>query len=233
MKIINLLPELLGTYGDQGNALTLAWRLQIRGIACEVINASAYEKLPNDGDFYLLGGGEDDAQIAAVELLRKQGTLQRALENGAQIFAVCAGYQLLGQEFPASGGRKIEGLGLLPIITESAEKRSVGELLIESTIGVGKLTGFENHAGQSRFVGLLKPLGTIITGIGNHQSEASDGAVTDQVIATYMHGPALVRNPELADFFLSRKLGALPQISDNKSQVFKDLHSACVERALK
>lgn len=233
VKIVNLLPELLGTYGDQGNALTLAWRLRARGITCEVVNASAYEKLPTDGDFYLLGGGEDDAQIAAVELLREQRTLEQALDNGAQIFAVCAGFQLLGQQFPASGGRTINGLGLLPIITESANKRSVGELLLESTIGVGKLTGFENHAGQSKFVGLLKPLGTVITGIGNHDNEASDGALTDQIIATYMHGPALVRNPELADFFLSRKLGVLPKFSETGAEVFTDLHASCVARASK
>lgn len=237
IQIINLLPELLGTYGDQGNAATLSWRLSMRGIANQVINASAYEPLPTDGDFYLLGGGEDDAQIAAVELLRNQEVLNIALRNGAQIFAVCAGFQLLGESFPASGGRTIQGLGLLPIITESAERRSVGELLLDSTIGIGKLTGFENHAGQTRFTEKLQPLGTVVAGIGNHQQEASDGALTNQIIATYMHGPALVRNPELADYFLSRKLGALPEFSEagsaDKAEIFIELHFACVERASK
>lgn len=233
IRIINLLPELLGTYGDQGNAATLSWRLSTRGIANELINASAYEKLPADGDLYLLGGGEDDAQIAAVELLRKESALDVALKNGAHIFAVCAGFQLLGESFPASGGRTIKGLGILPMVTESATKRSVGELLLDSTIGIGKLTGFENHAGQSRFTDKLQPLGTVITGVGNHQNEACDGAVTEQIIATYMHGPALVRNPELADYFLTRKLGKLPEIDLEKSKVFTDLHAACVARASK
>lgn len=233
IRIVNLLPELLGTYGDQGNVATLSWRLTARGIANEVINASAYEKLPTDGDFYLLGGGEDDAQIAAMELLSKDLTLNRALENGAHLFAVCAGFQLLGESFPASGGRTIAGLGLLPVVTESAVKRSVGELLLDSTLGIGKLTGFENHAGQSRFTEKLQPIGTVVSGVGNHQNEASDGAVTKQIIATYMHGPALVRNPELADLFLSRKLGALPPIATDSAIVFTDLHAACVARASK
>jgi len=233
VRIINLLPELLGTYGDQGNAATLAWRLSARGIENELVHASAYEKLPSDGDFYLLGGGEDDAQIAAVELLKRSNVLQSALADGAQIFAVCAGFQLLGVSFPASGGRVISGLGLLPIVTISATKRSVGELLLDSTIGLGKLTGFENHAGQTKFTEKLKPLGTVINGIGNHETEACDGAVTDQIIATYMHGPALVRNPELADYVLSRKLGALPDISEEQNAVFKELHASCVARASK
>ena len=229
IRIINLLPELLGTYGDQGNVATLSWRLSQRGLENQVIHASAYHSLPTDGDFYLLGGGEDDAQVAAVELLKRENVLQRALDNGAQIFAVCAGFQLLGSSFPASGGRIIAGLGLLPIVTEPATPRSVGELLVDSTIGIGQLTGFENHAGQTKFVEKLQPLGITKRGIGNHANEACDGAVTDQIIATYMHGPALVRNPKLADYFLSRKVGELAPIANDS--VFTELHSTCVERA--
>lgn len=233
IKIINLLPELLGTYGDQGNAEILAWRLDQRAISNQVIHALAHLEIPTDGDFYLLGGGEDDAQIAAVDLLRRSEVLQKALANSAQIFAVCAGFQLLGQSFPASGGRKIEGLGLLPVVTEPANPRSVGELLMDSTFGIGVLTGFENHAGQSKFVEKLQPLGIVKHGIGNHLSERCDGAITDQIIATYMHGPALVRNPKLADLFLSRKLGKLPDIAEENDSVFTELHASCVARASK
>lgn len=230
IKIVNLLPELLGTYGDQGNVATLSWRLNQRGIENEIVQASARQTIPTDGDFYFLGGGEDDAQVAAVQLLRRDNALEKALNNGAHLFAVCAGFQLLGNSFPASGERTIEGLGLLPIITEPATPRSVGELLLDSTVGIGQLTGFENHAGQTRFIEKLQPLGTVKRGIGNHVSEASDGAVTANIIATYMHGPALVRNPMLADYFLARKLGALAEIEDT---IFTELHDSCVERASK
>ena len=233
IKIINLLPELLSTYGDQGNVATLSWRLSQRGIANEIIQASARNPIPSDGDFYFLGGGEDDAQVAAVELLRRNNALNEALNNGAHLFAVCAGFQLLGNTFPASGGRVIAGLGLLPIVTEPATPRSVGELLMDSTVGIGQLTGFENHAGQTRFVEKLQPLGIVKRGIGNHASESSDGAVTEQIIATYMHGPALVRNPKLADFFLIRKLGELSPIDKASDLVFTDLHASCVARASK
>ena len=233
IKIVNLLPELLGTYGDQGNVATLSWRLSQRGIENQVIQASARNSIPSDGDFYFLGGGEDDAQVAAVELLRKENALEKALNNGAHLFAVCAGFQLLGNKFPASGGRTIEGLGILPIFTESAAKRSVGELLLDSTLGIGQLTGFENHAGQTKFEEKLQPLGIVKTGIGNHASESCDGAVTDQIIATYMHGPALVRNPKLADFFLTRKLGELAVIDGELDLIFTELHDSCVARASK
>ena len=233
IKAVRIHNELLGTYGDQGNVATLSWRLTQRGIANQIIQSSARETIPTDGDFYFLGGGEDDAQVAAVQLLRRDNALEKALNNGAHLFAVCAGFQLLGNSFPASGERTIEGLGLLPIITEPATPRSVGELLLDSTVGIGQLTGFENHAGQTRFVEKLQPLGIVKQGIGNHISEKCDGAVTEQIIATYMHGPALVRNPKLADYFLARKLGELAPISSEKDSVFTELHSACAARASK
>lgn len=224
IKIINLLPELLGTYGDQGNVAVLSWRLTARGIENKIINASARNPIPTDGDFYFLGGGEDDAQVAAVELLRG-GALQSALKNGAQLFAVCAGFQLLGESFPASNNRTISGLNILPIKTESASPRSVGELLCESTLPIGALTGFENHGGQTKFTDRLQPLGIVQRGIGNHLSEKCDGAVTNQIIATYMHGPALVRNPALADYFLNRNLDLAGKLTEIDDDVFKKLHA--------
>ena len=224
IKIINLLPELLGTYGDQGNVAVLSWRLTARGIENKIINASARNPIPTDGDFYFLGGGEDDAQVAAVELLRG-GALQSALKNGAQLFAVCAGFQLLGESFPASNNRTISGLNILPIKTESASPRSVGELLSESTLPIGALTGFENHGGQTKFTDRLQPLGIVQRGIGNHLSEKCDGAVTNQIIATYMHGPALVRNPALADYFLNRNLDLAGKLTEIDDDVFKKLHA--------
>lgn len=39
------------------------------------------------------------------------------------------------------------------------------------------------------------------------QQRASEGAVQGSVIATYMHGPVLARNPQLADLLLAHALG--------------------------
>jgi CobQ-like glutamine amidotransferase family enzyme len=42
---------------------------------------------------------------------------------------------------------------------------------------------------------------------GTHGSIAADGAVRGHVIGTYLHGPVLARNPELADLLLGWALG--------------------------
>jgi CobQ-like glutamine amidotransferase family enzyme len=225
--IVHLLPELLGTYGDKGNVEILSWRLSKREIAHQVLLIGVGDEIPTSADLYLLGGGEDDAQIAALEILGKKNSLQKALGNGAHIFAVCAGFQILGTQFPASGDRIITGLGLIGVETVSAKHRSVGELLTRPSVPIAMLTGFENHAGQTRFIDELQPLGHVLAGIGNGQGSNVDGLITPQVVATYMHGPAFARNPELADWILSRKIGNLPTLL---APIFEQLHDERVSR---
>ena len=53
------------------------------------------------------------------------------------------------------------------------------------------------------------PLGVVKKGAGNRAGDGFDGAVQGSVVATYMHGPCLARNPELADLLLSKVVGEL------------------------
>lgn len=228
LSIIHLLPELLGTYGDRGNADVLSWRLKQRNIAHEVLTVGIGDKVPTGADLYLLGGGEDDAQIAAREILARKDVMKKALENGAHILAVCAGFQILGKSFPASGERTVSGLELIAVETVSSEVRSVGEVISEPTIPVETLTGFENHGGQTRFLEELQPLGRVRHGVGNGAGSGVEGLITDQIVATYMHGPVLARNPELADWILERKLGAMSLID---APIFDQLHDERVRAA--
>ena len=68
------------------------------------------QPIPTSGDIYLIGGGEDRPQRLASERLRRDGGLQRAVENGAIVFSVCAGYQILGHEFINDLGQREPGL---------------------------------------------------------------------------------------------------------------------------
>ncbi len=46
-------------------------------------------------------------------------------------------------------------------------------------------------------------------GAGNRAGDGIDDAVQGSVIATYMHGCCLARNPELADYLLAQVVGPL------------------------
>ena len=57
VSIALLYPELLGTYGDGGNAAVLAQRLRWRNIPAEVIDVHGGEPIPSGCQIYVMGGG--------------------------------------------------------------------------------------------------------------------------------------------------------------------------------
>ncbi|HVU72577.1 MAG TPA: glutamine amidotransferase [Mycobacteriales bacterium] len=229
-------PELLGTYGDGGNAEVLAARARWRGIDATVINVPAGDALPTSCDLYVLGGGEDEPQTLAAQSLRDGSPLTRAVEGGAVVLAVCAGLQIVGESFVGSDGEVEDGLGLLPLRTrrslapptEPVPPRAVGDLAVRATGALAHLpvlTGYENHGGRSVRVDTVDdaggPLGTVVGGVGmavgNGTPDAAEGWVRDlgrgHVVATYLHGPVLAQNPALADHLLAAATGApLPDL---------------------
>jgi CobQ-like glutamine amidotransferase family enzyme len=75
-----------------------------------------------------------------------------------------------------------------------------------------RLTGFENHRGGTVLGPSAQPLASVVSGAGNRAGDGVDGAVQGSVVATYLHGPCLARNPDLADHLLSRVVGDLPPL---------------------
>jgi CobQ-like glutamine amidotransferase family enzyme len=214
VRIVSLFPDLLGTYGDGGNAIVLARRLEWRGIAAESITVDAGDAVPDSADLYLVGGGEDGPQVQAARELAASRALHRAVDDGAVVLAICAGMQILGHHFPDAGGTRRDGLGLLDCETVRVDRpRAVGELLTgpaalvgpDSTIGLGVLTGFENHAGRTIPGPSAHTLSSVDVGEGN--GDHTEGVVTGRVVGTYLHGPALARNPTLADALLAWIVG--------------------------
>jgi CobQ-like glutamine amidotransferase family enzyme len=216
LRIVIVHPDLLGTYGDAGNGIILANRALWRDIAVELVLAPSDVALPRGGDLYCLGGGEDGPQVRAAETLRNAGFVS-AVEHGATVLAVCAGYQILGHSFPGAHGAITDGLGLLDVTTRRGERRAVGEILLEDSHG-HLLTGFENHAGRTAKGDGVASFGAVRVGIGN--GDGSDGARVGKVIGTYLHGPVLARNTWLGDELLELATGStLAPLDDHEEEL--------------
>jgi CobQ-like glutamine amidotransferase family enzyme len=213
LRLIWVYPDLLSTYGDRGNLLVLERRAGLRGIEVESVLVKSDEPVPREGDVYLLGGGEDLPQILAARRLRADGGLAAAANRGAAIFAVCAGYQLMGTEFGDADGQPLPGLEILDIRSSRGARRGVGEILadVDPSLGVPRLSGFENHQGVTKLGPDVAPLARVITGVGN--GDGTEGAYAGRIVGTYLHGPALVRNPGLADLVLGSVVGPLEPLA--------------------
>lgn len=245
VRIGLVLPDVMGTYGDDGNSLVLRQRLRWRGYDAEIVRITLDDAVPDSCDLYAVGGGEDAAQKLASRHLSGSPGLQRAVGRGVPVLAICAGMQVFGEWFVVSDGSRAPGLELLDITTSPQATRSIGELVVEPQLAglTRPLTGFENHMGATVLGPDAAPLGRVISGTGNGvpaDSSAAPGSAPDSasapapapapasavgpasgppagqriegvvqgsIIATYMHGPVLARNPELADLLLCRALG--------------------------
>ncbi len=222
-------PELLGTYGDRGNAVVLVERCRRRGIDAELVEVAAGAPIPDSLDVYLLGGGEDDSQVMAAAGMRESSAaIERAQHSGAVILAVCAGFQLLGHRYEARGGEQLDGLGLVDMTTAAGPSRLIGEVVVEPdpSLRIPTLSGFENHGGRTRLGPDEHPLGRVLAGGGNGVGGV-DGVLRERIIGTYLHGPVLPRNPALADLLLTWVLGRdLEPVDDRLPDELRSLRVA-------
>ena len=225
VRVALVYPDLLGTYGDSGNAVILAQRLRWRDQPAEMVEVNAGDAVPDSCDLYVIGGGEDLPQALAASDLNAQRSLHRAVDRGAVVLAVCAGLQILGRTFVGPDGVERPGLGLLDCVTVRGRgRRAVGELVVQPTAdpAMPLLTGYENHGGVTSLGPDARPLGLVQAGVGNGPppdgGPVTDGAVSGRTWSTYMHGPVLARNPRLADRLLSLVVGPLAPLDDSESE---------------
>ena len=94
---------------------------------------------------------------------------------------------------------------MLDVITRGKPDRLIGNNYVD-TPEAGRLVGYENHSGMTELGPGVAPLGRTQTGRGNNGVDRTEGAVRDNVIGTYLHGPVLAKSPRFADNLLRRAL---------------------------
>jgi len=218
LKITHLYPRKMCIYGDLGNIRTLQCRARKLGFHPIIQPIHVGEALPEWTDMYFIGGGQDNDQFDVYQdLLAKKTELQADIEDGAAMLAICGGYQLLGRTFVDGTGRTIDGLDIFPVQTvapdDAVTSRCIGNLVIGAAIPELEetyLVGFENHGGQTTVlpdhphVQKGNYLGKVLHGYGNSAAATYEGYVYNNAIGTYLHGPCLPKNPELANWLLQR-----------------------------
>jgi CobQ-like glutamine amidotransferase family enzyme len=117
------------------------------------------------------------------------------------------------------------GLGLIDISSGRGDRRGVGEIVadVDPELCVPQLTGFENHQGMTRIGPGARPLARVSIGVGN--GDGTEGAYAGRILGTYLHGPALVRNPGLADLLLTWAVGPLPPLPAETEEWARQLRS--------
>ena len=207
-----LYPDLMNIYGDRGNILTLIKRAEWRDFDARVVELGRGSVDHMDQvDVFFFGGGQDREQALVYEdlLEHKRDPLERAVAEGAQVLAVCGGYQLLGHYYQTAEGDRFPGIGMIDVRTEAGRKRFIGDVVVETAIAdlaPRTLVGFENHSGRTFLGAKARPLGKVLLGHGNNGSDGGEGCLQGGVVGTYLHGSLLPKNPHLADYLIRASL---------------------------
>ena len=238
IKILHMYGDMLDLYGDSGNMEILSYRCKMRGISCSVDSYSLGGETPDFSSYDLvyIGGGADlEQQHISADLLRCKAGIKEAYEKGTFLFLICGGYQLMGKYYRDADGNEIPGLGLFDYYTvapSSRKKRCISNIVVRTEFG--DVVGFENHGGQTQ--GVKTPLGDVLYGNGNCSKSEHEGYFEKNVIATYMHGPCLSKNPELADYMISYCLdrdGAPGKLKELDDTLEKKCRQVMLDRLLK
>lgn len=247
LNIAWLYPELMSTYGDRGNIIVLQKRAQWRGIKTTVIriNEKTHASFLQKADILFMGGAQDVQQeIVQKDLNGLKGkVISEMIESGTAGLFICGAYQFLGNYYKDAYGTEIPGLGIFDMHTESNPDKprltgniitkpnpTISEFLAESTkeASPNYLVGFENHGGRTFLKNKDLAFSKVIKGFGNNGEDLTEGVHYKTSIGTYMHGPILPQNPELADYLIKNALvkkhgkeTKLKELDDSLSQKAK------------
>lgn len=230
IKILYLYPDMLELYGDYGNIQVLKYRIESRGYKAIIDRYSIGDTAPNfnDYDIVFAGGGADNEQsILAEDLVKYKDNIKDAVKNGVFFLLICGAYQLFGKYYKGVEGNIIPGLEVFDYYTVAnpdRKKRCIGNIVIDATLDANinikkstnsnddssdnienlnlktKVIGFENHGGQTFDISNF--FGNVLFGNGNKFGDSEEGFFENNVIATYLHGPLLSKNPELCDYII-------------------------------
>jgi CobQ-like glutamine amidotransferase family enzyme len=203
LTLVHLYPREMNIYGDTGNVLVLRRRIEWRGRSVQIVPVAFGDRIPNDADIILGGGGQDAAQgDIGTDFAVKATDLRSMVDDGVVMLAICGTYQMLGHEFVTKDGVRIPGTGVLDLRTVGSDTRLIGNHIVQTEFG--QLAGYENHSGLTTLGPGVAPLGHTVSGRGNNGSDRTEGAVRANVFGTYLHGPVLAKSPDFADELLSR-----------------------------
>ncbi len=238
IRIAHLYPDYLNIYADRGNIAVLDRRAAMRGHELEVTAVSPGAAIaPASFDLIYVGGGQDREQaLIAPDLAARGDAIREAVTGGTALLAVCGGYQLLGRGYRGRDGSWMPGADLFPLETVAGDRRLIGDVLLEVDLdGVATtVAGFENHAGRTLLDTGATPLGRVVAGHGNDGTTGFEGCRVGHAVGTYLHGPLLPRNPDLADWLIARALehaGADGDLEPLDDELERLAHSVAAGRA--
>ena len=230
LTILSLYPREMNIYGDRGNVLSLMRRIRAHGYTPVLAELGPGDAMPETADIVIGGGGQDSGQVrVADDLAARRDDFHRLAADGVPMLLICGMFQLFGHRFVASSGEELTGIGVLDVETTGGSERMIGNIVLDSE-EFGEIIGYENHSGHTTLGPRARPLGRVVQGDGNTPSSGVEGARSQHVIGTYLHGALLPKNPAITDYLIAnaavRRYGAFTQRAEDHPSIARAREAA-------
>lgn len=204
LKLIHFYPDLMSLYGSCANVSILRRRLERLGntVTVEPVIPGRPADL-SAADFLFMGAGTERAQKAALADFTQYGDPIKALaESGTAMLFCGTAMELLGKSVTDAGGTVYDGIGLAEFTSVQGKKRFVEDVYGHTDLYPEAVVGFMNKCGI--ITGVETPLLTAMAmGFGNEGPQTPEGFHWNNVFASELTGPILVKNPRLLDAVVS------------------------------
>ncbi len=200
LKIIHFYPDLMSLYGSYANVAVLRRYLEALGNTITVETVVPGQEADLAGaDFLFMGAGTERSQKAALaDFLRYGEAVKTAAESGVTMLFAGTAMELLGQSITDDNGKVWEGIGLALFTSVQGKKRFVEDVYGHTDLYAEAVVGFMNKC--SIIEGVETPLLTdLALGFGNSGEKTPEGFRFQNVLASELTGPLLVKNPRMLD----------------------------------
>jgi adenosylcobyric acid synthase len=178
-----------------------------------------------DADLIVIPGTKNT--LADLLWLKSRGfedVLKRRHAHGAAILGICGGYQMLGAEVRDPHGvesehQSVRGIGLLDVETSMAAEKTTRQVEAVHPESGRPVRGYEIHMGRTNTNAGTVPFLRVFRR-GSERVDEPDGACSEGVFGTYIHG--LFDNREFAEAFLRSVATCRGKTFTLRSSFFKE-----------
>ncbi len=197
LNLLHFYPDLMSLYGSYANVLLLKRHLEDLGNTVTVVSVRPGDEKAEiaEADFLFMGAGTERSQKAALsDFARFGGAVRDAACAGTAMLFAGTAMELLGKTVTDDAGRTYDGIGLGSFTAVQGKKRFVGDVYGATDLYAPPVVGFMNKC--ALISGVETPLLTACAmGFGNEKERGPEGFRFNNVLASELTGPLLVKNP--------------------------------------
>ncbi len=200
LTFFHFYPDLMNLYGSYANVAVFQRLLERLGHAVTIRAVLPGDTVPlSDADFVYMGAGTERRQKFALDDFRRYASdLKAAARDGLPMFFAGTAMELIGQSVTDADGNAVDGIGLAPFVTTQQAKRIVGDVYGHAYLFDEAVVGFMNKSAV--ITGADRPLvADLDMGFGNEKERGPEGWLDNNVLASELTGPLLVKNPKLLE----------------------------------